>query len=264
MVAGAGELDGAVAIVIGAGSSGSAVSNGEAAARTFAAEGAAVVAVDLDGDEARRVARVIDDAGGRAVAVQADATDADAVAAVVQRCTEAFGIPTVLHNNVGLARPGGLEDTPPGEWQRSLEVNLLSAVTCCRAVVPVMAGHGGGSVVNVSSLASIRSTGYHYLAYGVAKAALNQLTASLALEYADRGVRVNAVLPGLVDTPMARRLHAESGGGDASERDAHSPTGRMGTAWDVANAALFLASARAAFVNGVCLPVDGGMSVRTG
>lgn len=260
----AGELAGAVALVVGAGSSGAAVSNGEAAARTYAAEGAAVVCVDRDGDQARRVAALVEAAGGRALAMEADAGDAAAVRAAVDRCLAVFGPPTVLHNNVGAARPGGLEDTSADDWHRALEVNLLTAVTTCRAVLPVMVANGGGAVVNVSSLASIRATGYRYLAYGVAKAALNQLTVSLALEYADRGVRVNAVVPGLVDTPMARRLHEDSGGGAVSERDAHSPTGSMGTAWDVANAALFLASARAAFVNGVCLPVDGGMSMRAG
>ncbi|MGG5258419.1 SDR family NAD(P)-dependent oxidoreductase [Phycicoccus avicenniae] len=258
------ELAGAVAVVVGAGSSGEAVSNGEAAARTFAAEGAAVLAVDRDGAEAERVAALVEAAGGRAVAVRADATDPEAMSRVVRRCLADLGPPSVLHNNVGLARLGGLEDLDAGDWDRALSVNLLSAVVACRAVVPVMVAHGGGSVVNVSSVASTRSTGYDYLAYGVAKAALNRLTAGLALEYADRGVRVNAVLPGLIDTPMARRLHAEQGGGDLSARDAASPTGAMGTVWDVANAALFLASPRAAYVSGVCLPVDGGLSARAG
>lgn len=258
------ELAGAVAIVVGAGSSGEGVSNGEAVARTFGAEGAAVVAVDRDGDEAERVAEVVERAGGRAIGVRADATDEAALASLVQRCRRELGTPTVLHNNVGVARPGGLEDLDARTWDEAIAVNLLATVSACRVVVPLMAAGDGGSVVNVSSLAGSRWTGYSYLAYGVAKAGVDQLTRALALEYAARGVRVNAVVPGLIDTPMARRLHAEQGGGDPAERDVASPTGRMGTVWDVANAALFLASRRAAFVTGVCLPVDGGMGLRSG
>lgn len=280
-----GRLEGRVALVFGAGSSGDAMSNGRAAALVFAREGALVAAVDRDEVQARRTAELVEAEGGRAVALVADVTREDEVAAAVEATVRLLGTPSVLHNNVGLATTGDVPDLELATWERSLAVNLGGVFLTCKHTVPLMLAAGYGAIVNVSSLAGIRSTGYPYPAYMTAKAAVNQLTVALALRYAAQGLRANAVLPGVIDTPLAAALvtatgeerdglgsgGASGGGADCdgaapggAARDAMSPTGRSGTPWDVAHAALFLASDEAAYVNGVCLPVDGGLAARSG
>jgi NAD(P)-dependent dehydrogenase (short-subunit alcohol dehydrogenase family) len=259
----AGELAGKVAIVFGAGSSGAGLSNGEAAARAYAAAGATVAAVDLNTAEAERVAKDIRAAGGTSIGVTADVTRERDVAAAVTTVVEALGTPYVVHNNVGVARIGSVLETDLDAWNAAIRINLTSAYLTCRHALPHMLAAGGGVIINVSSLASIRDTGYVYPAYSAAKAAVNQLTVSLALTYAKRGIRVNAVLPGLIDTPLVTQQITNDPEALAA-RHAMSPTGRMGTPQDVANAAVFLASDRAAYINGVCLPVDGGLAARSG
>ncbi len=168
-----------------------------------------------------------------------------------------------MHNNVGASVTGEITDLDLATWNRGLALNLTSAYLTCRYAIPVMKQAGRGSIVNVSSLSAIRDTGYTYPAYSAAKSGLNQLTVSLALTYARDGIRVNAVVPGLIETPMVSHQLTD----DPAEllaRHAMSPTGHMGTPRDVANAAVFLASDRAAYINGVCLPVDGGLSMRCG
>ncbi|MGW6441628.1 SDR family NAD(P)-dependent oxidoreductase [Lentzea sp. NPDC055074] len=253
------ELDGRVVLVFGAGSSGPGLSNGEAAALAYARAGARVATVDRDPAEAARVAKEITAAGGTALAVTADVTVEADVAAAVERVVTAMGPPHVLHNNVGASILGDLTTVDLATWNHGIAVNLTSAYLTCRYTVPHMLGAGRGAIVNVSSLAAIRDTGYVYPVYSAAKAGLNQLTVSLALAHARDGLRANAVLPGLIDTPMAAGQVTT----DAAARHAASPTGRMGSPHDVANAAVFLASDRAAYVNGVCLPVDGGLFARS-
>ncbi|MEV6489528.1 SDR family NAD(P)-dependent oxidoreductase [Actinoplanes sp. NPDC051633] len=250
------ELDGRVVIVFGAGSSGTTLSNGEAAALAYARAGAAVAAVDRSADEAQRVAKAIGDAGGTGFAVTADVTREADVAAAVASVRHELGTPDVLHNNVGDPAPGAVPDLGLDDWNAALTVNLTSAYLTCHHTLPHMLAAGHGVVVNVSSVAGIRDTGYVYPAYSAAKAGVNQLTVSIALTYAARGIRANAILPGLIDTPMGGGLN------DRAARDARSPTGRMGSPHDVAGVAVFLASDRAAYVNGVCLPVDGGLTAR--
>lgn len=259
----AGELDGKVVVVFGAGSSGPGLSNGEAAALAYAAAGAAVAAVDLNRDEATRVAKEITAAGGTSVGIAADVTRERDVAAAVAAVVEALGIPDVLHNNVGVATIGSVLETDLDVWNDSITVNLTSAYLTCRHTLPHMLEAGRGAIINVSSLASIRDTRYVYPAYSAAKAAVNQLTVSLALTYAHRGIRANAILPGLIDTPLVSRQITDDPKALAA-RHAMSPTGRMGSPHDVASAAVFLASDRAAYINGVCLPIDGGLSARCG
>ena len=259
----AGELAGKVAIVFGAGSSGAGLSNGEAAARAYAAAGATVAAVDLNTAEAERVAKDIRAAGGTSIGVTADVTRERDVAAAVTTVVEALGTPYVVHNNVGVARIGSVLETDLDAWNAAIRINLTSAYLTCRHTLPHLLEAGRGVIINVSSLASIRDTGYVYPAYSAAKAAVNQLTVSLALTYAKRGIRVNAVLPGLIDTPLVTQQITNDPEALAA-RHAMSPTGRMGTPQDVANAAVFLASDRAAYINGVCLPVDGGLAARSG
>jgi NAD(P)-dependent dehydrogenase (short-subunit alcohol dehydrogenase family) len=258
-----GELEGRVVAVFGAGSSGAAVSNGEAAAMAYARAGATVAVVDRIATEAARVAAAIGREGGTALALTADVTGEHDVATAAAAIVRTLGVPHVVHNNVGAAGLGALPDTGLDDWNASLGVNLTSVYLTCRHLLPAMLDAGRGVVTNVSSVAAIRDTGYVYPAYSAAKAGVNQLTVSLALTYAARGIRANAILPGLIDTPLVRGELA----GDAAAlaaRHARSPTGRMGSPYDVANAAVFLASDRAAYINGVCLPVDGGLAARCG
>ncbi|MEU4893012.1 SDR family oxidoreductase [Streptomyces sp. NPDC044780] len=253
------------ALVFGAGSSGDGVSNGQAAALAFAREGARVAAIDIDADQARRTAEAITAEGGTALPLTADVTDEEQVAAAVAAAERALGTPTVLHNNVGVARLGDITGLDLADWQSALAINVGGVFLTCKHVLPRMVAAGGGAVVNVSSIAAIRDTGYPYPSYSASKAAVNQLTVSLALRHAAEGIRVNAVMPGLIDTPLvAQQIVAGADDPEAAlaARHAVSPTGRMGSPWDVAAAAVFLASNEAAYINGVCLPVDGGLTAR--
>jgi NAD(P)-dependent dehydrogenase (short-subunit alcohol dehydrogenase family) len=236
---------------------------GATSARTFARHGAQVVVVDRDAAAADRTVAAVTAAGGRAVAMVADVTDPDQVQAVVRDAVDHCGRLDVVQNTVGVIQLGGVDELTLADWHRTLALNLDSVFLSAQATLPHLLERGG-SMVNVSSTASIRWTGYPYPGYAAAKAGVNQLTRSLALQYAGRGVRVNAVLAGLIDTPLVyRQLAGDAGVAQVrAERDAHSPTGRMGTAQDVADAALFLASDESRYVTGVLLPVDGGLSVR--
>ena len=255
-----GRLEERVALVFGAGSSGEAMSNGRAAAIVFAREGARVAAIDRDPDQAQRTAEMISAEGGTAIALTADVTIEVEVVAAIERAREQLGTPSVLHNNVGATVTGDITELDVADWDRSFMINTGGVFLACKHTIPIMVEAGHGAIINVSSLAGIRWTGYPYPAYMAAKAAVNQLTVALALRYAGDGLRVNAVLPGLIDTPLAAHLAPGAG----LDRDDASPTGRSGTPWDVAHAAAFLASDEAAYVNAVCLPVDGGLSARCG
>jgi NAD(P)-dependent dehydrogenase (short-subunit alcohol dehydrogenase family) len=257
------DLQDRVVVVLGAGSSGAGLSNGEAAAVAYAHAGASVVAVDRNADEAARVSARIKAGGGHALAVQADVTIDDDMEKVFKETLAQFGVPHVVHGNVGVARTGSVLDLDPDQWRAAVDVNLTGAYLAFRHALPSMLEAGRGVFVNVSSLASIRYTGYQYPAYSAAKAALNQLTTSIALEYASCGIRANAILPGLIDTPLVGQGLATTPQ-ELAARHALSPTGKMGSPWDVANAAVFLASDKAVYINGVCLRVDGGLGARIG
>lgn len=256
------------ALVFGGGSIGGEINNGLATALTYAREGANVVIVDMNQDAVDgAVQRIIDDltALGLQPAVLGivgnvtyDAEVSAAVAATVQR----FGRIDVLHNNVGIARMGGPIEQPIDEWNLMLNVNLTSVFLTCKHVLPHMVAQGSGSIINVGSVGGMRYIGYNYPSYSATKGAVTQFTQNLALEYAAQGIRANTIAPGYINTPMIYKQI--SGAYDTVEemvaaRDALSPTGRMGTSFDVANAALFLASDESRYVNGVCLPVDGGL-----
>jgi NAD(P)-dependent dehydrogenase (short-subunit alcohol dehydrogenase family) len=261
-------LAGRTALVLGGGQCGPAdrpgpVGIGFATATTFARHGAATVVVDRDGAAAERTVAAIRAAGGEGLALVADATDPAALDAAVAAAVDVYGGIDVVHNNVGATRLGGPEELTLQQWRATMAVNLDSVFLSAQTTIPHLLRRGG-SIVNVSSTASIRWTGYAYPAYAAAKAAVNQLTRSLALQYATRGIRVNAILAGLIDTPMVYR---ELAAGESAEtvrarRATLSPTGEMGTAYDVAHAALFLASDESAYVTGALLPVDGGLHVR--
>lgn len=253
-----------VAIVFGGGGGEDGVTNGQAAAMTYAREGAAVAVVDLDPVAAGHTADAIRAEGGIAAEMTADVTDGDQMAEAVRAITAKLGPADVLHNNVGVTLLGGPVGLGYEQWKKSFETNVDGVFLACKQVLPAMLERGRGAIVNVSSVAGLRHVGYEYPAYMSAKAAVNQLTVSLALTYADQGIRANAVAPGFIDTPLVRRQLASQASSIEellAARDAESPTGRMGTAWDVANAGLFLASDEAAYVNAVCLPVDGGLTM---
>jgi NAD(P)-dependent dehydrogenase (short-subunit alcohol dehydrogenase family) len=252
-----------VALVFGAGSSGPGWSNGKAAAVAYAREGARVVAVDRVEEAARATAERIHADHHQALAVQADVTDMASVALAVEQAMQAFGRIDILHNNVGTTVMGGPVELDEETWNRSVDINVGSVYRTSKAVLPHMIEQGCGVIINISSLAAIRWTGYPYFAYYAAKAAVNQATVALAMQYARHGIRANAILPGAIDTPLIYREIASQYGSIEemkTARDRAVPLGKMGSAWDIANAAVFLASDEASFITGVCIPVDGGQS----
>ncbi|MCS6779283.1 MAG: SDR family oxidoreductase [Geminicoccaceae bacterium] len=260
----AGRLQGKIALVMGAGSSGPGWGNGKATAVLMAREGASVIAADLNLEAARETAALITGEGLRAEAAACDVTRSEQIAELVADVQARHGRIDILHNNVGIAVMGGPVELDEAEWDRVMAVNLKSVFLACKHVIPVMLRQGKGTIVNVSSLAAIRYL-YPYASYYASKAGLNQLTVGLALQYARHGIRVNAIMPGLMDTPMIyRQISIEYPSIEAmvAARNALCPTGRMGTAWDVAKAAVFLASDDAAYITGHCLPVDGGLSLQ--
>lgn len=260
-----GRLEGRVALVFGAGSVGPGWGNGKATAVQFAREGASVICVDLDPKAAKETAGLVQAECVKALALSGDVTNSAEVKNVVDAVMQEFGRIDVLHNNVGAPRMGGPIELEEKDWQFVMDVNLKSIFLTCKHVLPIMLEQKRGSIVNISSLAAIRSTGYPYIAYYAAKGGVNQFTVGLALQYAASGVRVNAIMPGLMNTPhIFQNISGQYGDADAMirARDEACPMGVMGTGWDVAKAAAFLASDDAAYITGVCLPVDGGISAR--
>jgi NAD(P)-dependent dehydrogenase (short-subunit alcohol dehydrogenase family) len=254
-------LKGKVALVIGAGSAGEGWGNGKAAAVLFSREGARVFAVDVQREAAEETRSVILGEGGRCESMTADATSSHDIAGVVRTAIERYGRIDILQNNVGATLMGDPVELSETDWHRAINLNLTSAFLACKHVLPVMLRQGSGSIVNVSSLASIQINAYPYFGYLSGKAGLNHFTRALAVHYASRGIRANAVLPGVMDTPLIyKEIAGQFGSREEmlATRNAASPIGRMGDAWDVAYASLFLASDEAKYITGVCLPVDGG------
>ena len=266
----AGRLDGLAAVVVGAGQTpGATIGNGRATAIRFAQEGAAVLVVDRDADSAEETQATIANNGGAAAVLVADISAPDGPARIVAEALSRLGAIDILHNNVGI----GMGDNTPTRltedaWDRIFDVNLKAMWRTCKEVVPLMRERNRGAIVCVSSIAAIAAAG-NLTAYKVSKAGVNALVHSLATTNARYGIRVNGIMPGFIDTPMGVDAAAAARGMRredlASVRAAAVPLGqRQGTAWDVANAALFLASDEAAFITGVVLPVDGGQSARIG
>ncbi|MEM7043060.1 MAG: SDR family oxidoreductase [Pseudomonadota bacterium] len=264
----AGRLQDKIAIITGAGSIGPGVGNGKATSILFAREGARVLAVDMNLNAAKETVGMIEGEGGQAVAHQTDVTDAGQIGALVEACEKKYGRIDVLVNNVGIARTGGIVTTEEADWDLVTDVNQRSVYLMCQAVVPVMQRQGKGAIVNIASVAAHRWTGINYASYYATKGAVIALTRAIALEFAKDGIRCNSVSPGLMNTPMVHHgltaAYGEEGDIDnlVRTRDAQSPTGKMGTAWDTANACLFLASDEAGYVNAHDLVVDGGLIAR--
>ena len=260
-----------IAIVVGAGQSpGEGMGNGRATALTFAREGAKVLCVDHNLQSAQETVDMIGAKGGTAVAFKADVTRDAELKAMVADAHARWGRIDILHNNVGVSISGGdaeLLDFTEEALERCVAINLKSCIFAAKHVIPIMRRQKSGAIINISSMAVI--TTYPYVAYKATKAAMVAFTEQLAYQNAQYGIRANVILPGLMNTPMAVDTRARKFGKSRAEveaeRDAKVPLRKkMGTGWDVANAALFLASDEANFITGVTLPVDGGASVRRG
>jgi len=263
-----GRLAGKIAVVVGAGQTpGETIGNGRATAIRFAEEGAQVLLVDRNAGSAEETLELLRERGGDGSVHPADITREADCEALIGKCLERYGRIDVLHNNVGIGTGDrGAASMTVEVWDRIFDTNLKGIMLVCRHALPVMRRQGSGVITNISSVAAVCAVGIS--AYKTSKAALNAFTHHLATANARHGIRANVIMPGLMNTPMAIEGYVAAGRDRVeliSSRDAQVPLGgKMGTAWDVANAALFLASDEARFITGVCLPVDGGQSARIG
>ena len=254
-------VQGKCVIVTGAGSVGPGIGNGKAAAILYAREGARVMLVDYNLEAAQETMRLILEDGGESVAFKADVSNSSDCSKMADECVRSFGQIDILHNNVGIEIPGGISETTEEDWDRTMDVNLKSVFLSCKYVLPHMSEQGRGSIVNISSINGIRTLPALSGAYGASKAGMVALTREIAVEYAPRNVRANAILPGMMRTPFVEASLTSAWGGDVEEmmerRDAMIPIGKQGESWDVAHAALFLASDESKYVTGTTLIVDG-------
>ena len=278
-----GRLQNRVALIAGGGQlPGETIGNGRATALTFAREGAKLALADINLATAEETAEQVRAAGGEAFALEADVTSEEDCARIAARTLEVYGRIDILQNNVGISPDdSGPTEIAAAAWRKILDVNVTGMLLTAQQVLPAMRDQRAGVITNLSSLISITSDvhvrgsavdqgeGVGQVAYRVSKSAVNSLTESLAMSQAPYGIRVNAILPGLMQTPNAIETVIEASGIAREElnrlRDAQVPLGgKQGTAWDVANAALFLASDEARFITGVLLSVDGGQNLRRG
>lgn len=264
-------LEEKVAVVIGAGQTpGQSIGNGRATALTFAREGAKVLCADLDVERAEATAKLIENEGGVAFAVGVDAASEGEIENLFTRCCATWGRVDVLHLNVGVSLAGGdatITEITPEAFDRVTSINLKSMVLAFKHVLPIMREQQSGSITTISSTAAVLD--YAYVAYKTSKSGVVALTQHIAITNAKYGIRANTILPGLMNTPMAVEnrigVLADTREEVIARRDAQVPLrGKMGTGWDVANAALFLNSDEASFITGVALLVDGGQCLKIG
>jgi NAD(P)-dependent dehydrogenase (short-subunit alcohol dehydrogenase family) len=247
----AGRLEGKVCVITGAGGG-----MGADAAVRFTEEGASVVVADVDGDAAARVAGEV---GG--LAVQVDVSDETSVKAMYEAADERFGGIDVLYNNAGIspADDASILDTELDAWERVQAVNTRGVYLCCKHGIPYLLERGGGSVINVASFVALVGAATSQISYTASKGAVLSLSRELAVQFAREGIRVNALCPGPVETPLLLRIWSETPGA-AERRLVHLPMGRMAQPREIVNAALFLASDEASYVNGATFLVDGGLA----
>jgi len=262
----AGRLDGRVAFVTGCGSIGPGWGNGKAISAVFAREGASVFGIDRVLAAADETRAIVEGEGGRITVRAADVSSEADVAGAVEACLATYRRIDILVNNVGIVRLGRVTDMSVEDWNMVFAVNVTGAFLTAKYVLPIMERQGRGALVNIASIAAIRYTGVPYISYYTTKAAMLGMTRGIALEYAAKGIRANAVLPGLMDTPLVAKgltaAYGTPGDVDALKRArrVQCPTGAMGDAFDVANACLYLASDEAKYVTGAELVVDGGIT----
>ncbi|TLP98035.1 SDR family oxidoreductase [Nesterenkonia salmonea] len=256
-------LTGRTAAVFGGGSTDGEITNGLASALAYAGAGASIAIVDLHAESAERARDTVLDRFPEAdvLTLQGDVTDTESVADCVGQILSLKERIDVLHNNVGVATMGGPLELEVEEWERALSLNLTSAFITVKHVLPGMLDQGRGSIINIASVGGMRYVGYNYPAYAAAKAGLIQFTSHLAVQYGRQGIRANSISPGFIASPMM--FQQITGNYSSAEemvdaRNQLSPTGAMGTPTDIGTASVFLASDGARYINGVCLPVDGG------
>jgi NAD(P)-dependent dehydrogenase (short-subunit alcohol dehydrogenase family) len=253
-----------VAIVTGAGSIGPGIGNGKATSVLYAREGAKLVLVDMNLEAADETKRIIDGEDGECITFQADVTRSQDCKNIMDKCLGTYGRIDVLHNNVGIEIPGGVEDMSEEDWDKTMAVNLKSVFLTCKYAVPHMVAQGLGSIINISSVNAIRNLPYITVAYSASKAGVIALTREMAIQYASKGVRSNTILPGMMNTPMVVAALTGAFGGNVEQmmktRDGMCPTGKQGEPWDVASLSVFLASDEAKYITGAALVLDGGLT----
>lgn len=253
-------LEGKVAIVTGAGSSGPGVGTGKATSTLFAREGARVLLVDRAARQAEETLATIREEGGEASVFEGDVTKAEDCEAMATAAVERYGALHILFNNVGILGRGSAVDVKEEDWDRVLEVNLKSMMLTSTFAIPRMTEAGGGSIINVSSIAGMRAgSGGASMPYSASKGGVIALTTSMAVYHGRDNIRVNCIAPGHIYTPMVSAMAEET----RDLRRRAGPLGTEGTAWDIAWAAVFLASDEARWISGVVLPVDAGLLATT-
>jgi len=247
-------LKGKVAIIAGAGSSGPGIGIGRATSILFAQEGAKVVCADIDENAAKETLRMLEERGGEGIVVQGDLTKSEDAKRIVETAVSTYGKLDILHNVVGIAIPFGLLDTTEEDWDAVVTTNLKSIFLMSKYAVPHMIKGGGGVIINTSSAAGL--TGHPSLTYATTKAAIINMTRSMAIDLAEYNIRVNCIAPGFLDTPMVAPIMTEE---RRQVLEWMIPLRRIGTAWDAAYGALYLASDEASYVTGITLVIDGGI-----
>ncbi|MCH2550444.1 MAG: SDR family oxidoreductase [Alphaproteobacteria bacterium] len=265
------KLKNKIAIVTGAGSIGPGWGNGKATAVIFAREGAKVLCTDINEEAAQETANIITDEGGVASVISGDVSKSDHVQEIINRCLDEFGRIDILHNNVGIVKPGGAAEQSEDDWDRAMAVNLKSVFLTSKFCIPQMKKQKGGSIINLSSISALRYLGIDYVSYPTSKAAINQFTKVSAAQYGPWNIRVNAILPGFNRTPMVDHAVIEMLKNNSDEtmtiekylkwREDKIPLRRWGDAWDIAKAAVFLASDDSSYITGLELVVDGGTTL---
>lgn len=259
-------LKGRVALILGAGTSAPGISIGKASSIAMACAGASVAALDFNLAAAQEVEQEIKSIGAQAIAYQADVTSFEAMQVAIDHVMRDFGRIDILQINAGIGRVGGPAETSLEDWDRIQKVNVESILIAAKLVAPIMVKQGSGSIIGVSSVAGMRYLGYPHLAYSVTKAAVTHFIKMLAQQYAIDGIRANTIVPGLIDTPriqknVAKVFDANADMGNTRRaRDRQVPMGRMGTPWEVASVATFLASDDASYITGTEIVVDGGLT----
>ena len=251
-------LEGKVAIITGAGSSGAGIGNGKATAVLFAREGAKVLLVDAAKDRAEETQAMIQEEDGIASVFQADVTSLEECRQMVDAAIERYGRLDILDNNVGVSQRGTVVEVSEEDWDRVMTINIKTMMLASKAAIPRMIETGGGAIINISSIAGLRA--HSSTPYSTSKAGVIGLTMSMAADHGQDNIRVNCIAPGLVYTPMvAPRMDSDL----REHRRASAPLATEGTGWDIGNAALFLASDEARWITGVVLPVDAGLLTTT-